>query len=231
MTLTDEDGNNINNPHGMRKAHRLTVKCEDWYGEIGTDLSVLRRFLQSRVGRPWNEVYSEICAEADYRSFEGHHLREWLEITVEQNCYIEDGEVLDQRGLHVGNFWGEFYVHPETQTLEYVKKTQKYRAPVYEQKVFEMDGHLYHEHEGLWYRVEMEKVAKNTGRYAYPIPHHKTDVFLRDRLDLPHYYSGMIHFLLDKYGRSPSGSAWFCVGKESANSKEIARIKKIKSAA
>jgi len=227
LARKDEDGQFLECPHGMRKAHHFS---HNWYwrdGEIGTDLAVLRRFLQSRVGRPWDEVYSEVCAEADDRSFDGHHLREWLEMEVEQNCYIEDGEVFDQRGLHMGNFWGEFYVHPETRTLEYVKKTRSYRAPVYEQKVFEMDDHLYHEHEGIWYRVKMQEVErkgdKKWGVYWLENVH---DVFLSDYLTFAVYYYSVTEKLKRKYGLSPNGKVWVCVAKESANSREIAKLKK-----
>jgi hypothetical protein len=42
----------------------------------------LLRYLEKQVGRPWDEVWSEICAVNDARTVDGHHLRlhvqEWL---------------------------------------------------------------------------------------------------------------------------------------------------------
>jgi hypothetical protein len=39
-------------------------------------LNPLRGFLLKSVGRPWDDVYSEVCKVADARSMQGNHLRE-----------------------------------------------------------------------------------------------------------------------------------------------------------
>lgn len=48
-------------------------------GRIGA----LERYLTRQVGRPWDVVYSEICAIADLRSTVQWHLRLHLEFLVE----------------------------------------------------------------------------------------------------------------------------------------------------
>jgi hypothetical protein len=215
MTEKDEDGQELNNPHGMKKAHLYANKSL-YGGDVGTDFSVLYRFLHSRKGRPWDQVYSEICAEADDRSFQGHHLRYWLDSQVEQKCIIdENGDVLDHRGMPV---WREFYVHPETGLLEYVE-ARRPRRPETPKTVFEMDGKFYHKHKSIWYRVEMEEDGN-----CWPSDLH--DVFVSEELGFAAYRWRVASQLREKYGKSPNGRAWYCVKKQSANSREIAKLKK-----
>lgn len=224
LSLKDEDGQEVHNPHGMSAVHHYTVKYED-RGYFGTDFAVLRRFLHSRKGRPWDQVYSEICKEADDRSFEGHHFREYLEITVEQNCTIdENGTIRDQRGMRVANFWGEFYVHPETGILEFIEK-KRWRRPDPVHSIFEMDGKLYHEHKGIWYRVEMQEIPK-LGPDIHYWPSDLNDAFLSEELGFAVYFYRVTCELRDKYGLSPKKKCWYCIKKQSANSHEISKLKK-----
>ena len=192
LSMKDENGQFVHNPKGMKKIHRYTIKYEDC-GYLGTDFALLCRFLQSRTGRPWDQVYSEICAEADDRSFEGHHFREWLDMQVEQNCTIdEDGEVQDERGNHMARFHGEFYVHPVTGLLEYIEnKRWRRSAPV--QRVFSMDGKLYHEHKGIWYRVEMKELVNKDGRTYWSSDIY--DVFLSEGLEFAVYWHNVARLL------------------------------------
>lgn len=217
----DEDGQELESPHGMKKIHRLTNKWDN-HGYLGSDFSVLERFLHSRKGQPWDKVYSEICAEADERSFEGHHLREY--IPVEMHCTIEDGKVYDEHGHQIGRHWGEFYVHPETQILEYIPKLKPQRPDWPPHTVFDMDGNFYHEHQEIWYRVEMKEIEKKgNSRWNLDWPVNMRDVFVD--VTISSYYN-LQNRLQTKYGNSPDGKIWYCVKKESANSREISKLKK-----
>ena len=219
----DEDGATYS-PHGMRKAHRFANKWDGGY--VGTDFALLSRFLKSRVGQPWDKVYSEICAEADARSFAGHHLREWLEYAVEQNCLVdESGTVRNARGMEIGSCRrGEFYVHPVTKKLEVIIKPRMRRRKL-PRTVFEMDGQLYHEHEGVWYRVQMAEVPRKS-KWYYDTWAILSDVFIAHELNYGRYEYDMIRKLEGKYGHSPDHRPWYCVWKQSANTKEITRLKK-----
>jgi hypothetical protein len=218
----DEDGQTYC-PHGMKKAHRYANKWDGGY--VGTDISLLKKFLMSRKGKPWDDVYSEICAEADARSFTGHHLREWLDYAVEQHCFLdEEGVVRDQRGMEIGGCRGTFYIHPKTHTLEYVQRPRThYKRPP--KKVFEMDDQLYHEHEDNWYRVQMAEVPMDS-RWRYNTWAVLSDVFVAEELNFGRYEYSMIRRLEEEYGHSPNGKPWYCTSKQSANSKEITRLKK-----
>src|SRR5271157_1724025 len=42
----------------------------------GDRLNPLKRFLKANCGRPWADVYAEICESADSRTIRGYHLRQ-----------------------------------------------------------------------------------------------------------------------------------------------------------
>lgn len=44
--------------------------------ELGDRLAPLRKFLAANCGRPWADVYREICEFADSRTIRGYHLRQ-----------------------------------------------------------------------------------------------------------------------------------------------------------
>ena len=57
-------------------------------------LGPLIKFLRSNVGRPWDKVYSELCAHLDRRKTTGQHVFQHLEDYVEVNCFVGDeGEI------------------------------------------------------------------------------------------------------------------------------------------
>lgn len=230
LTRTD-DGESVQ-VMGMKRVHRFANKFGQ--PELELDFAVMRRFLMRRRGQPWDKVYSEICTQADGRSFEGSQFREWL--LIEQNCYFdEDGKLVNDKGMELRHWTGHvFYVHPETKTLEYIdKRFPAHRWDDMPQKVFEMDGVLYHQHKGLWYRVKME-VVPITNKWGHPCPDYDhaiwVDAFGSYGLISPHVWdyrrASPMHILWNKYGLSPSRRGWYCVEKQSANKKEIARLKK-----
>lgn len=229
----------------MRKVH---LAVGDWYSDNGhgSDYSILRRFLVANRGRPWDEVYSEICSKADERTHDGHRLREAVDnivcTTTELN---EDGEVVskDRWGRTFDRwfgFWHEFYVHPEKKTLEWNEsRRNRYRhKKTYEQRVFEMDGQLYHQHAGIWYRVEMKLLPTVGGRgggyWVYDPAASIVDAFGAHNppktnppyTHRPWYYWDRTERLKRKYGLSPDGQAWYCFAKQSAGKREIEKLKK-----
>lgn len=218
-----EDGVRDFDDHGMQKVWKAFGK----YGwkSVGTDFSLLRRFLMKRKGRPWDDVYSEICEHADAKSFEGHHLRNWLSYAVTQNCFIgEDGVVRDEHGHELGKWWCQFYVHPETKTLEWIQPKRKNKKEKV-QTVFELDGQLYHKHDdGLWYRVRFNLVPE--GSYWWEMRF--TDAFWTEKQMVkmaPWSIRSLVQVLIQKYGVGDDKKARYCCWKQSANSNEIAKIK------
>lgn len=98
----------------------------------GVTLRPLRRFLQKNIGRPWNDIYSEICQSIDRRTSRGHDLFCYLEWEVYVRCIIgEDGKVYSYHRWGGRTPVSGFYVHPETRLLEWAKPVRyKVRSPI-----------------------------------------------------------------------------------------------------
>lgn len=224
----DDEGELYSPPTGMKRTHAYANKFDSGY--IGTNFGALRRFLRSRVGQDWNDVFSEICEQADARSFRGHHLREWLEFTVDVKTRMEGGKIVDQQGsdITVTFHRDNFYVHPLTNKLERSepRKREKWSESV-PKSVFEVEGQFFHEHDGIWYRVLMEEAKKTPSRWGYlTYSTSYPDKLIKFPPEYNYNYWSVERLLRNKYGYSPSGKVWYCIHKESANSKEIARLKK-----
>lgn len=227
---TDEDGHPVENP---KKAYTLAgIQEGSWPGE---DYKFLRRVLMGNVGRPWDEVYSEICEQADSRNFIGHRIREAIDTLVEKNCYIdEDGVVRDDHDYKVGGmFWRPvLFVHPETGLLEKMDCRRRYRKEKPPQTVFFMEGHRYHKHDGIWYRVEMEHVSKANNYWGYRTYnlYGVNDAF-KAHIDpgppkgARYHYFSINDSLYKKYGYD-NGNLWYCKKKEQASKGEIKALKK-----
>ncbi len=107
---------------GMKQRHN---GCRKHFGE---HLGPLRRWLRSKLGRDWNEVYSEAAKVIKPDSVVRAHIRFHMLEMVERNTFIKEGEVWcitsyrwsGGREIPVqklGKRWHPFYVHPETGVL------------------------------------------------------------------------------------------------------------------
>lgn len=102
-------------------------KAEWCNKELADRINPLKRFLKSRVGRPWDEVFSEICKENDSRSSSQSRLIDNLQWIVRTNLFIIDGKLCNERGSEIiySRYGGNLYVCPETGILRELKKEQK----------------------------------------------------------------------------------------------------------
>src|SRR5947209_9139325 len=110
-----------------------------WQGgtrELNEHLGPLRRYLDSQVGRPWDKVFSEICARIDRSSAVQDHVRDHVADYVTTHVLLIDGVPCDGDG---GRTYGQplhqfryrpWYVCPRTGLLRRVKPTgRKRRRP------------------------------------------------------------------------------------------------------
>jgi hypothetical protein len=81
------DYDDLPSREGMRTVYGWERK------EFSDLLGPLRRFLRSCIGRKWDEVWSEICANLSTNTVD-RHLRGHALSEVEQHCIIVDGEVM-----------------------------------------------------------------------------------------------------------------------------------------
>lgn len=220
VTKVTEDDSQAGATASLRLAHSKMNVFRD--GGIGCDFTLLYRFLRSKVGQPWSEVYSEICSLIDSRKFRDHHFHTQLKYAVEQDCkFDEDGNVIDNRGVNIT--WRACYVHPVDGTLQYIERPAwKREKPG--RKIFELDGQLFFKYDDIWYRVEMSEVSPGL---SYDTPGEWVrDAFFRDVFIRNGLYSSYDRSLLARYDVSPNGKYWFCTKKESASSREIQKLKK-----
>lgn len=101
-----------------------------WQGRtkyLNEHLGPLRRYLDSQVGRPWDKVFSEICAHIDRNSAVQDHVRDHVEEYVTVHVVLIDGIPCNGEGgwrygepLHEMR-WRPWYVCPRTGLLRRVK--------------------------------------------------------------------------------------------------------------
>ena len=78
------------------------VVRDGWGREFADRLAPLRRWLESRVGRPWADVYSEFIRENNPRTMKGWHLHSHLAFDVKGAGFREmSGRYIGQRDFYL----------------------------------------------------------------------------------------------------------------------------------
>lgn len=123
-------------------------------------LGPLKRYLFSCIGRPWNDVWSEVCANLSNNTVDAH-LKQHVLMEVEIHTEMVDGKVsIKGESRYRSNFEG-LYVHPETGILCYRKKT-----PSLLKKDFFKDGIWYYEKYGIWYPINSFNYCRKIIKYG-----------------------------------------------------------------
>lgn len=127
-------------------------------------LQPLKRWLRRQVGRPWDKVWSELCAGIDARSTVGKHLMDHARLEVEQTCRLDaDGKPVMLSGRNrlrrLGWIRPEgLYVHPRTGLLCFRPEIDRYGWPEHSDDSpdtqLRHDGHFLRKLGGVWYDVE-----------------------------------------------------------------------------
>lgn len=164
-----QDSDLLPSNEGMRAPH---VRH---YGgkELNENLAPLLRFLNSRVGQPWDDVYSEICENIRGTNTVQDHIR----VHVKQ--FVETATSMDNEGrIWINGYqpfllehdqFTRFYVDPQSGLLcrnpnrvSWNQRQREYRA-VNEAKHLETarslpNGVELRKHEGVWYEVTLSPV-------------------------------------------------------------------------
>jgi len=104
---------------------------------LNEHLGPLRRYLDSQVGRPWDQVFSEICAHINRDSAVQDHVRDHVDDYVTTHVVVIDGVPCDGEG---GRMYGtplhqlpgrgpRWYVCPRTGLLRRVEPARERPAP------------------------------------------------------------------------------------------------------
>lgn len=159
---------------GIKRPYRCRKGLTDLLGP-------LKRWLQSQVGRPWNDVYSEACMVIKADSIIRAHIKTHLLEFVERHTFMHDGEVcvLDtSRGGGVTPLntagWrrSRFFVHPECGLLEVIPRISKrvWRAREPQPPIilrWIRDDVALKKIRGLWFECHFEPLPAETGFKIY----------------------------------------------------------------
>jgi len=127
------------------------------------NLGPLRRWLRAQIGRPWDKVWSELCAGIDRDTVSGRHLLEHAQWEVELHCQM-DGRIalrrLERRWR--GDRVEGLYVHPRTGLLCWQPRPPRAaaQAPRDWRLLSEGDERLLHQVQGLWYACRIELLGR-----------------------------------------------------------------------
>lgn len=146
---------------GMKRLSRGGTKY------LNEHLGPLRRYLDSQVGRPWNKVFSEICARIDRDSAVQDHVRDHVADYVTVHVILIDGIPCDGEGgwlygepLH-RRYWKPWYVCPRSGLLRRVATPSRKRrdGPTPEQLprfIRVNDARQCRRIDGAWHIVELK---------------------------------------------------------------------------
>jgi hypothetical protein len=159
--------------HGMKRVHTSLPGSYDDKKQLNENLQPLRRFLHSRIGKPWSEVYSEIMANLNLNNSVQYHVFQHLtrDRMVETNTYLgKSGKVIANTPsgpTWVGNhYFATFYVDPTDGTLQKCENSAKARNR-YNKEVPNKNGYFdkknplvqWHKVKGVWYEYKMRRAT------------------------------------------------------------------------
>jgi hypothetical protein len=74
---------------------RLGMRAGYGYRDLNENLAPLRRYLHAQIGRPWNKVFSEICAGIDRRSTVQQHIHQHIGDFIAIDVGVRNGRLVD----------------------------------------------------------------------------------------------------------------------------------------
>ena len=106
-------------PHevGGLHSHEIIFLHYEGKADGGFSYNCTSRWLDKQVGRPWNDIWAEICSRFDSRSYRGREIRndfngKWI---FDHDCYHSiDGNIRETRSCGIVH---GLYIHPDTGIL------------------------------------------------------------------------------------------------------------------
>jgi hypothetical protein len=130
-----------------------------WHDGPRDHLTPLFNYLKANIGRPWAQVYKEICNETDARSFEGRHLREHIEGWV-----ISEEEVRVRVGRRYGSY--HYFYYDANGILHQYNKRTKYRwDKKQDPNECEIAGNPYSRVNGCWFESIYKQIQESVKEY------------------------------------------------------------------
>ncbi|MBW4472344.1 MAG: hypothetical protein KME45_18365 [Stenomitos rutilans HA7619-LM2] len=135
---------------------------------LSDHLGPLRRFLRSKVGQPWNDVYSELCQRLDGSTMAGQHVLDHVQDYVERHVELINGIPCQKSRRQYRLTQGyrfKLYVHPETGILcdpaesSLTSIADPPPKPKWQTDTINLDAyHQYHKLDDIWYLITYQEI-------------------------------------------------------------------------
>lgn len=143
---------------------------------LNENLAPLERYLESQVDRPWNKVYSDICAQIDTRSTVKQHILQHLEDFVALDVRVIGDEIFVLGGwqktpvrLQESRF--KLFVDPRSGILRQNRRHKSWSQQQRDQRAAEQAAQSanrrvigemvqWHRVDGIWYEVELDTLPE-----------------------------------------------------------------------
>jgi hypothetical protein len=118
---------------------RLGTRAGYGYRELNENLAPLRRYLHAQIGRPWNKVFSEVCAGIDRRNIVQQHIHQHIRDFIAIDVGVRGGRLVDlaprsaflARGSGISQ---ELYVDPRTGLIRPNRDHRSWRRGIAEHR-------------------------------------------------------------------------------------------------
>lgn len=197
---------------------------EDWNEgkEFSDVLGPLNRWLHSKIGCNWDDIYSEISTTLKKTSKTMLHIYTHIFQFVETKVRIIDGVAYHHNWdfpiKSYGNYYN-FYVHPETNVLCLAPKNKKKKWKNKGPQAIKIDGQFYLKIDNIWYKVETKKFEPTkyldttySGFKVYRDHYYAYDPVIKQT------------FTSQWYAREMYGECVIGVSKQQLNKKEIKKL-------
>jgi len=159
---------------GLFNPYLIKIRRKSYYSS--QHFGPLRRFLRSKVGQHWDEVYSEMCQRLGRNTIARQYVISDVWTYVERHVEIINGSFYSKpkRGYAIpldGSYCLCFYVHPETGILCTVENIpRKQTQTQQETDVVIIDRyHQYQKLNDIWYLITFEDFPPPPTNYVQDI--------------------------------------------------------------
>jgi hypothetical protein len=178
----------------------LGMRAGYGYRALNENLAPLRRYLLSQVGRPWDKVFSEICAGIDRRNTVQQHIHQHIEDFIATRVAIREDELIDLSNRGQFRYSAELrqplYVDPRTGLIRVNKKYRRTFHSSYAEREARaqaevdarrrvLDGRtLLLRLDELWFEVKLAELPACRQLVAGNGAHRRTKVLMEPRYDV-----------------------------------------------
>lgn len=196
---------------GLLRPYILKPRNKSKY--LSDHLGPLRKFLRSKVGQPWDDIFSELCQKLDRKTLLGQHVIDHLWDYVERHVELINGVPYGKSEWRTyqplkATGRDQFYVHPETGILCVINKGshEPRPKPAPQDRVPIDELHEYRKLDGHWFLITFAE-------FPPPPVEHVRDAIAGDLIPRRQLYY-------------PSDRQLYAAHKKQCNKKELRLIRR-----